>query len=474
MTQYLKNRMARPLFSTRKIVHMSMLGFALLLPFLTWIQAAGCALLALLFNVFILPRLAMDLGKRPPAADLGLGARANQLGEAPPRPGWIGESVAGVGTGIILYPISVLALILIYRRSMHVVAAVWAIMALGDGMASVVGGAVRGPALPYNRGKTWSGFFGFIIAGTAGAYALTRWVAPSLPEEKVLLVSAATAVVGALVETLPIRLDDNLTVPLVCGGFVFCAYLMEGAAFGSNLPYLGRRLWLAGAVNLLFALAAWGLEAVNRSGAAVGFLMGVAVYLGYGYKSFLILLAFVAMGSGATRLGYAKKQARGIAEGRGGARGWREVLANSLAGAFFAILVVTTRYEAAFLLAFLAVLAEAAGDTVSSEIGQWLSDRAYLITTLRPVPAGENGGISLRGSVAGLVASAGVVALGYGLGLCGMGGVGLALAASVTGNLVDSVLGATLERRGLVTNGVVNFAGTSLAGALALALELRL
>jgi uncharacterized protein (TIGR00297 family) len=473
MTQYLNGAMARRLFSTRKIVHVSMLVFALLLPFLTWIQAAGCAVLALLFNVLILPRLALDLDKRPLKADLGVGAGAGQLDEAPPRPDWVAEGLAGIGTGIILYPISVLGLILIYRRSIQVVAAVWAIMALGDGMASVVGEAVRGPALPYNRGKTWSGFLGFIIAGTAGAYALTRWVAPSLPEEKILLVSAATAVVGALVETLPIRLDDNLTVPLVCGGFMFCAYLMERAALASNLPYLGRRLLLGGAVNLLFALVAWGLEAVNRSGAAVGFLVGVAVYLGYGYKSFLILAAFVVMGSVATRLGYAKKQRRGIAEGRGGARGWREVLANSLAGAFFAVLVVTTRYEAAFLLAFLAVFAEAAGDTVSSEIGQWLSDRAYLITTLRPVPAGENGGISFGGCVAGLAASAAVVVLGYGLGLCGMGGAGLALAAAVAGNLLDSVLGATIERRGLVTNGMVNFTGTSLAGALALGVALH-
>jgi uncharacterized membrane protein len=50
----------------------------------------------------------------------------------------------------------------------------------------------------------------------------------------------------------------------------------------------------------------------------------------------------------------------------------------------------------------------------------------------------------------------------------------MALAAAVAGNLFDSVLGATLERRGLVTNGIVNFAGTSFAGALALAFALHM
>ena len=70
-----------PLFSTRKIVHMSMLIFAFLLPYLTWRQAAGCALLALLFNVVVLPRLGVDLRKSPAGA-----------------PG------AGVWTGIVIYP----------------------------------------------------------------------------------------------------------------------------------------------------------------------------------------------------------------------------------------------------------------------------------------------------------------------------------------------------------------------------------
>ena len=59
----------------------------------------------------------------------------------------------------------------------------------------------------------------FVVAGSAGAYILARWVNPALPADKVAWVSAAAALVGAFVETLPIRLNDNITVPLVCGGF---------------------------------------------------------------------------------------------------------------------------------------------------------------------------------------------------------------------------------------------------------------
>src|SRR5271157_6655406 len=109
-----------PLFSTRKIVHISMLIFAFLLPYLTWTQAAGCALLALLFNVVVLPRLGVDLGKSPgrgsESAILNLESPATQdtgvpsahLPTSPPAHG----DAAGVWTGIVIYPISVLVLIL--------------------------------------------------------------------------------------------------------------------------------------------------------------------------------------------------------------------------------------------------------------------------------------------------------------------------------------------------------------------------
>ncbi len=453
-------------FSTPRIVQIAMLGLALLLPVLTWPQAAGCALLALLFSLFILPRL-----------DAGFGVVPDSRLPTPDSPPKGGATTAWMG--IVTYSASVLLLILLYRHSLYVAAAVWAIVALGDGLAGVAGQTLDGPALPYNAAKSWSGFATFVLAGTLGAYLLTMWVKwspASLRSRQVLLVSAATALVGAVVESLPAgvtRLDDNFTVPLVCGAFMFCAYLVERSALDSNLPYLGRRIILAVAINLAFALAALALRTITRSGAIAGFLLGVMVYLGWGWKSFLLLLAFFVLGSAATRLGYNTKAARGIAERRGGARSWREAVANLLPGAFFSILVITTHHERAFLVALIAAFAEAAGDTVSSEIGQWRSARAYLITSFKPVRAGENGAVSLAGSMAGLAAATAVIALAFALGLCGIAEAAVALGAAIAGNLLDSLLGATIERQGLVSNGAVNFAGTGVAGATALALLLR-
>jgi uncharacterized protein (TIGR00297 family) len=467
-----------PLFPARKRLFMASLLFAFLFPYVTWTQAAGCALLLLLFNTLILPWLDVDVSKRPGISEPPPGPLLNEGGgTCIPAAHTYPAPTLDKRTGIILYPISVLALILLYRNHLHVAAAAWAIMALGDGMATVAGEALCGSALPWNRQKTWPGFISFVVAGTVGAYLLTRWIVPEIPPQKTLMVCAAGALLGAVLESLPLPLDDNITVPLVVGAFMFCAFLVERSALHSNLSYLGRRIVLAIAVNLAFALLARALGAASRSGATCGFLLGIAIYLGYGYKSFTLLFAFVLLGSLATRLGFAEKVARGVAERRGGGRSWREASANLLAAAFFAILVITTHHEAAFLIALVAALAEAAGDTVSSEIGQWASDRAYLITTFKLVPAGEDGGISLAGTAAGFAASAIIMGLGLGLGLCGpyrFAGPAIALGAAAACNLLDSFLGATLQRRGLVTNSMVNFAGTSVAGGLALALALRL
>jgi uncharacterized protein (TIGR00297 family) len=120
------------------------------------------------------------------------------------------------------------------------------------------------------------------------------------------------------------------------------------------------------------------------------------------------------------------------------------------------------------LAAGLAALAEAAADTVSSEIGQILGGRPRMITTLRRVDPGTDGGLSLVGTLAG-VASAAIVAA---VGTWAMGGertmFAVSCAGGVFGLFFDSLLGATLERRGWLNNDAVNFLSTASAAVFAL------
>jgi uncharacterized protein (TIGR00297 family) len=440
-------------WTPRRVLHLAFVIPALLLFTINWYQTTGLALLLLVLELVILDGLGIDLSRVS-----GWGKQAREQASR---------------AGIVLCPVALLILALIFYGHLAVVASAWGGMTIGDVMAGIAGQRWGRRRLPFNQNKSWAGFFSFIGFGAVGVFALLMWTSPWMPLIKVLEIAVAAGCVGALVESLPIRLDDNITVPVVSAGFIFCAALIARASFDSNLPYLGLRVVLALGVNAAFAFLVWSLRQVSRSGAVVGFCLGVAVYMGYGYKSFLVLFAFIVLGSVATRLGYSTKLARGIAEARRGARSWREALGNILPAAWFSILVITTPYQAAFLMGMVAALAEAAGDTVASETGKWLSPTAWLLTSLKAVPAGEDGGTSLAGTILGIGASALVTILAYELKLIRGWESVLVLSAAVAGIFADSVLGATLERRELVSNSIVNFAGTGFSGALALVFGLH-
>ena len=151
-----------------------------------------------------------------------------------------------------------------------------------------------------------------------------------------------------------------------------------------------------------------------------------------------------------------------MAEGRRGRRA-SQVAANlGFAGMVAAGFLVGRGLE----VAFLAALVEATGDTVSSEIGQVVDSRVFLLTSWRRVEAGTDGGVSLWGTAAGVLAGLVVAGIGvWSLQLTVNEGLA-ALAGGVAGVFFDSFLGATVERKGILGNDLVNFLSTVFAGLL--------
>jgi uncharacterized protein (TIGR00297 family) len=89
-----------------------------------------------------------------------------------------------------------------------------------------------------------------------------------------------------------------------------------------------------------------------------------------------------------------------------------------------------------------------------------------LITTGEPVPVGTDGGITRAGTLMGLLGAALLSLLGRGIGLTPVRATLPLLLAGLSGNLLDSYLGATLQRHGRLSNDGVNFANTCGGAAL--------
>ena len=124
------------------------------------------------------------------------------------------------------------------------------------------------------------------------------------------------------------------------------------------------------------------------------------------------------------------------------------------------------------LVGFAASFAAKLADTFGSEIGKRWGRHTLLITTLRPVPAGTEGAISLEGTAASLLGSAGMALLMAALGLvAGAPAVGLVTLVGLAATLIESWIGATLQRRwSWLSNELVNALQTAIAALLAMLL----
>jgi uncharacterized protein (TIGR00297 family) len=241
------------------------------------------------------------------------------------------------------------------------------------------------------------------------------------------------------------------------------------------LPPQDLSHWLlALALNALLIALAQRAPLLTPAGWVHAGILGTLLWGSLGWRGWLAVVAYLVLGSLVTRLGLRHKQARGLAEARGGRRGPENVWGSALVGALLALLVcrAPTLWVPPLLLAFAASFSAKLADTFGSEIGKRWGRHTVLITTLRPVPPGTEGAVSLEGTAASLAGALlmGVVMLALGL-LSGPAAWGLVAGVGLVATLLESLVGATLQRRYTwLSNELVNGLQTLIAALLALAL----
>lgn len=207
------------------------------------------------------------------------------------------------------------------------------------------------------------------------------------------------------------------------------------------------------------------------TGTIAATLLGISVYLGFGLKGILFPGIFFVAGNLATAWKISTKQKLGFAEKEKGKRTASQVLANGGLALLFGIFayIYPELHDLLFLL-MAAVFSSAIADTISSELGTLYGKGFYNIITLRKDQRGENGVISLEGTLLGLAAST-LIATTHALFIGFNISFTIIILAGTIGNLTDSILGATLERKGFIKNDLVNFSNTFIAVLIAYALS---
>jgi len=176
----------------------------------------------------------------------------------------------------------------------------------------------------------------------------------------------------------------------------------------------------------LAAVKAW----LSPAGTVGALAVGCAVWIGTGWRGFVVLLTFFVTASALTR--------------GGGRRRPVQVFAN---GGVAALCALLARADAAFLAAFAGAIAAAAADTWSTEIGgRWGGEPRFLTTWHRVAP-GTSGGVTTAGSLGGLAAALLIGGATWGTGLATASGAAWVAVAGIAGTIADSLLGATVQAR---------------------------
>jgi len=407
----------------RKIIHILMGFFILLLKYLNFYQAAICAITAFLFNLLILPHLFPSIHRK--------------------KRDW----------GILIYPLSVLALILLYPENDFLVASGWALMAFGDGFATLIGKNFPIKKLFYNDEKSLGGFLSFFIFGFSSVYLLSLYFNFKINIFIIILITFITA----FIETLKIPAVDNITVPLFSSFLFYILSPIKNFVFPEFNHFLISLILV-----FLLSFSIYLLKIVKFSGFISGFLFGTIIFYFSSFFGFLSILLFFLIGTSLTFIGFKKKEVLNIELKDKGRRGSSNVIANLIFPLFLSLFFESYSNLDLLKVLFLSAVSTALSDTAGTEFGKLFGKVAYNPLNFKKAKRGEEGAVS----VAGLFASLFFPFLSnYFLYLFSLIDLKILLISSIA-SFFGSLSESYLKRAGKWEHSLSNFANTVIGSAI--------
>lgn len=355
--------------------------------------------------------------------------------------------------GPMLFPLAFLLLVLAFGDSQQwILRTSMLVMGVGDALAALVGTASGGRHIEHltKSPKTLEGSAAMFVSsflilavslllfrpGFSGGLAGT-------PVWMLLLVALLLALVATAVEALLSRGFDNLFIPLAVSYVLYVIDVnnmvtVEGFLFGGLFAFL-------------VAILSLKVKFLTNSGAVATFLLGTTIFGIGGMQWTVPLLTFYLLSSILSKLGRRRKAKFDLVFEKGSQRDAGQVYANG-GVAWILMVAYSLTGDPYIFFSYLGTLAAVQADTWATEIGtMWPNPKARLITTLREVPVGTSGGISIPGTSASFIGSLFICASAVLTGVAWIDTVGILPSLLVIGlaglfsSLVDSFFGATFQ-----------------------------
>ena len=206
---------------------------------------------------------------------------------------------------------------------------------------------------------------------------------------------------------------------------------------------------------VVIGLITYWKKALDLFGSIFMIIMGIIIILFAGVNWLILIFIFMFLGLVSTKYKHEYKKDIGVYEGT---RSLKNVISNGIVPF---VMAAFGNYGG-----FIGSIATATADTLASEVG--VVQQPRLITTMKKVPPGTDGGISIIGTAAGIIGAGIIGVSAYLLGIFPDPFVTLKISiiAGTVGCFVDSILGAVLERRNYISNEYVNLIATITGAAL--------